>query len=394
MWKGKRNQLRLWENSRPVKISAPSAEERAGIHAFHRALPGYRPTPLISMEKVACEFGLADLLVKDEGKRFGLKAFKALGASHAVYHLLRRRCGGDLMPEEFLAPKGRAAAGGITFTCATDGNHGKALAWIARLLERPAVIYVPRDTVPARIEAIKAEGAGVVVVEGGYDEAVRYASAQGNREDWVVVADVGYEGYEDLPAFIQQGYLTIFEEVSLQLRERNERMPDHVFIQAGVGAFACAAAWFFNDPAAGVRLLSVEPLTADCLLRSARANDGRVHTVKDNGGTIMAGLNCETPSSTAWPSVSRRFDTYLAIDDHYAEEAMRILATCDIVSGESGAAGLAALLALQAERPDLMDGTLRLSGGSRVLIINTEADTDPDDYGRIVGSTASVRAEQ
>jgi len=376
-----------------VKVSAPSSEERAGIRAFHLALPGYRSTPLISMEKTAHEFGFSDLLVKDEGKRFGLKAFKALGASHAVYHLLRRRCGGDLNPEEFLTPKGRRAAEGITFTCATDGNHGRALAWIARLLERPAVIYVPRDTVAARIEAIRAEGADVVIVEGGYDEAVRRASAQGGRGDWAVVADVGYEGYEDLPIFIQQGYLTIFEEVALQLRERNETMPDHVFIQAGVGAFAGAAAWFFSDSEEGVRLLSVEPLTADCLLRSARAGDGRVHTVKDNRGTIMAGLNCETPSSTAWPSVCRRFDTYLAIDDHYAEEAMRILAACDIVSGESGAAGLAALLALRTERPDLMEGALRLSGDSRVLIINTEADTDPDAYGRIVGKTAPGGAE-
>lgn len=389
-----RNTLRIYRNPRPAKITAPSADERAGILAFHRALPGYDPTPLVSIKKTAQELGFSDLLVKDEGRRFGLKAFKALGASHAVYHLLKRRCGGNLTPDEFLASKGRAAAEGLVFTCATDGNHGRALAWIARLLERPAVIYVPRDTVPARIRAIEAEGGEVIVVEGGYDEAVRCASVRGEREDWAVVADVGYDGYEELPIFIQQGYLTIFEEVASQLRERHEMMPDHIFIQAGVGAFASAAAWFFSDPVRGVRLISVEPLAADCLLASARADDGRVHTVRDNRGTIMAGLNCETPSSTAWEPVHRRFDAYLSIDDHYAEEAMRILAAGGIVAGESGAAGLAALLALRAESPDLAERELSLVEDSRILVINTEADTDPEGYERIVGETGFMGAEK
>lgn len=350
---------------------------------LHRALSGYAPTPLVSINGIARDLGIGSFLVKDEGRRFGLKAFKALGAAYAVYRALRELGGGRLEPEEFIGARGRGLADGITFSCATDGNHGRAVAWIARLLGRPAVIYVPRGTVPARIDAIRSEGARVVVVDGGYDDAVRRAAAEG-RDGRMIIADTAYPGYTEIPLHIQQGYITIFNEVSMQLAREGEDLPDGVFIQAGVGAFASAAAQFFNNPSDGVRLICAEPQAADCLFRSAQAGDGMPHSVSSEAGTIMAGLNCETPSMTAWPAVRDRFDAFVSMEDRWAEEAMRRLAAGGVVSGESGAAGLAALIALCAEMPGFLSDKLQLRDNARILVINTEADTDPDGYRRII----------
>jgi diaminopropionate ammonia-lyase len=379
--------VKICLNNRPLKVDAPAVSEIDEIAAFHSKLPGYAPTPLVSTDALAGKLGIRRILVKDEGKRFGLKAFKALGASYAVYKILQKRGGGNLKPEEFLSEKGRKLVDGITFTCATDGNHGRALAWIARLLGRRAVIFMPGGSVSSRIDAIKSEGADVIVVEGGYDDAVGRASEEAEKRGRVVIADVGYPGYMEIPHYIQRGYMTIFRETAQQLAERGERTPDIVFVQAGVGAFASAAALYFNDPADGIRLISVEPEDADCLFRSAEAGDGTIHSSPFFANTIMAGLNCETPSMAAWPIVRDRFDGYSAIKDHYAEEAMRLLKTEGIVSGESGAAGLGGLIALLKEAPSFAEGKLELKDDARVLVINTEADTYPEGYRRIVGKT-------
>jgi diaminopropionate ammonia-lyase len=379
--------VKICLNSRPLKVEAPAVSEIDEIVAFHSKLPGYAPTPLVSVDGIAEKLGIKRILVKDEGKRFGLKAFKALGASYAVYKILRERGAGSLNPEEFLSEKGRKLAEGITFTCATDGNHGRALAWIARLLGRKSVIFMPKGSVPSRIDAIKSEGADVIVVDGGYDDAVGRASEEAERKGWIVIADVGYPGYMEIPRYIQRGYMTIFRETAYQLVERGEKTPDIVFVQAGVGAFASAAALYFNDPADGIRLISVEPEDADCLFRSFEAGDGKTHSSPVFANTIMAGLNCETPSMSAWPIVRDRFDGYSTIEDHYAEEAMRLLAGEGIISGESGAAGLGGLIALLKEAPSFAEGKLELKDDAHVLVINTEADTDPEGYRRIVGKT-------
>jgi len=377
--------VELFQNSNSSKIQGYQSSTLNDVLRVHRALPGYLQTPLISMDGIAGSLGIGRVLLKDEGIRFGLKAFKALGASYAVYRVLREKSNGRLEPEEFIGEKGRELADGLTLSCATDGNHGRAVAWIARLLEIPSVVYVPRGIVPARIAAIESEGARVVGVDGGYDEAVRCAADEA-KSDRLIIADTAYPGYTIIPRYIQQGYLTIFSEISGQLKERGERHPDIVFIQAGVGAFASAAALFFNDPSDGVRLVCAEPRTADCLFRSAVAGNGVPRTVTCGERTIMAGLDCGTPSLTAWPDVYGRFDLYVSMEDHWAEEAMRHLAAEGIVSGESGAAGLAALIALCEESPDFLSTKLHLPENARILIINTEADTDPDAYRRVVDS--------
>jgi diaminopropionate ammonia-lyase len=375
-------------NDRFSYVPASSPYEVEDVFNFHKTLPGYAPTPLIYLNEAARDLGVESILVKDEGKRFGLKAFKALGASYAVFRLLRERSGGLLKHDECLTEKGRQLSEGITFSCATDGNHGRAVAWIARLLGRPAVIFMPQGSVPARIEAIESEGAEVIVVAGGYDEAVRCAAAGGEGGNRLVIADTGYPGYMDIPRYIQRGYLTLFREISQQLRDQGERSPDLVFLQAGVGAFASAAALFFSDPSRGPRLISVEPVAVDCLFRSAEAGDGQPLSIESAGQTIMAGLNCETPSHTAWPLIRGRFNAFVSIEDHYAEEAMQRLAIERVVAGESGAAGLAALIALRRGNPDFLKEQLRVNHKTRILVINTEADTDPDGYYRIVGKTA------
>ena len=376
--------MEFFQNHNPSRIQECLDGTLNDVLRVHRALPGYAPTPILSLDGIACSLGIGCLLLKDEGMRFGLKAFKALGASYAIYRVLRKKSGGRLEPEEFIGTKGRELAGGLTLSCATDGNHGRAVAWIARLLEIPSVIYVPRGTVQARIEAIQSEGASVVVVDGGYDDAVR-CSAQEAESGRLVIADTAYPGYTEIPRYIQQGYLTMFREIYGQLEETGEGQPDMVFIQAGVGAFASAAAMFFNDPSDGVCLVCAEPRAADCLFRSAKAGDGMPLSISSVEGTIMAGLNCETPSLTAWPDVRDRFDVFVSMEDHWVKEAMRYLAAAGVVSGESGAAGLAALIALSKKKPGFLRKGLHLSDDARVLIINTEADTDPDSYRRIVG---------
>jgi len=375
--------MHVFRNDNPSDVSAASDAMIDEVLRFHRSLPGYRPSPLIPLDTVAKDLGIERLFIKDEGHRFGLKAFKALGASYAVYRILKERSGGSLLPEEFLTERGRSLAGDVTLCCATDGNHGRAVAWIARLLERPASVFVPRNTAAARIEAIASEGATVTVVSGGYDEAVRRAAEEGRKSDVIVVADVAFPGYTTIPRYIQEGYLTIFREASVQLGEMKGHPPHMIFVQAGVGAFASAAALFYPDAGTGPTLISVEPTQFACLLHSAERGNDMPHSVGSGGQTIMAGLNCETPSLTAWPLIRDRFAAFVSIDDHYAREAMRILARHDVVSGESGAAGLAAVLAIHREKHTL------LHPAGTILLVNTESDTDPDGYRSIVGTTSA-----
>ncbi|MHB1843292.1 MAG: diaminopropionate ammonia-lyase [Deltaproteobacteria bacterium] len=348
------------------------------VHAFHRSLPGFTETPLVSLAGLARSLGVAELWVKDERSRCGLGAFKVLGASYAVHRLMRGR-----------------GAGALTFATATDGNHGRAVAWSARRLGQAAVIFVPGNTVKARIDAIRSEGAEVVVVDGTYDEAVKRAASDSERNGWQVVSDTAYPGYTEVPAWIMEGYGTLFEESARQLERAGSREPTLVLLQAGVGGLACAGTLFYWRRGRRPTLVSVEPLDADCLRESIASPEGEIREAKGRQNSIMAGLNCGTPSLVAWPVLRGGMDGFLAIDDGYAEEAMRTLAAGQggdptLVSGESGAAGLAGLLALRGE-PGLAAARERLGLGSstRVLVVSTEGATDPESYERIVGARAS-----
>jgi diaminopropionate ammonia-lyase len=360
------------------------------ILSFHKALPAYKPTPLVQLKELAVELGLDNLYIKDEGYRFGLKAFKSLGASYAIYNYLKKLSPEGLEPFEFLADKGKSLAAEITFTTATDGNHGRAVAWVSKLLGRPAIIYMPKGSVRSRVEAIKSEGAEVIIVNGGYDRAVATASEEAGRFGRVVISDTGYEGYTEIPSFIQFGYYTMFEEVRRELIINKYPLPDVIIIQAGVGAFAAAgidyARIYFKDSV----IFIVEPLSADCLLYSVGKN--MLSTIPYQSETIMAGLNCGTPSLTAWETVKYGADYLMAIEDNWAEKAMIAYSIKGIVSGESGASGLAALLALHFEKKEILQEIKEKMNSLNVLLVNTEADTDPAMYHKITGLTAdSVR---
>lgn len=346
---------------------------------FHRSLACYRPTPLYSLPGLADEFGIGSLLIKDESQRFGLKAFKALGASYAMHRWMKAN--------------GSPAKGAVTFCTATDGNHGRAVAWTAKALGQKAVVFVPRNTAPGRIAAIKGEGAQVIVVDGTYDDTVRRGAKDAAKNGWQVVSDTAYPGYLEIPAWIMGGYTTLFAETDRQLSEQKLPEPDIVFLQAGVGGLACAGVSHYRAPKRENRplLAVVEPVAADCLRASIASPDGS--PVKDYGpqDSIMAGLNCGTPSPLAWPVIKAHCEYFLAVDDIFAEEAMRALAAPEsgdpsVVAGESGAAGLAGLFAL-CRKPELEDDREELGLGEdcAVLVINTEGDTDPANYKKIVG---------
>ena len=361
--------------------------------SLHRRLPGYEPTPLRGAPALAEQLGVANVLVKDEASRLGLPAFKMLGASWACYRSLAERLGRDPdEPEPWrhvdeLAAR-LAALRPLRLATATDGNHGRAVARFARLVGLPADIWVPAGTVPARIEAIEGEGATVTVVDGGYDDAVR-ASAEAADDRTLVVSDTSWPGYEVVPRWVVDGYATIFDEIAVQLDEQGLPDPDVVLVPIGVGAFAAAVVTAFrcgdrHADGEGPLLVGVEPVDAACVLASALA--GELVTIPEEQRSIMAGLNCGTPSQVAWPLVSAGMDWFVAVDDDQARRAMRDLAASGVVSGESGAASLAGAAQLRRDTGDDVVGP-----GATVLLLSTEGATDPAAYEAIVGSPPAAQ---
>jgi diaminopropionate ammonia-lyase len=324
---------------------------------------------LVDAPRLADELGLGALAVKDESERLGLPAFKILGASWATYRLLVSRLGHEPQWHDLdglrtaLAPLGE-----LTLVAATDGNHGRAVAHVARLLGFRSHIFVPAGTAPARIEGIEEEGAGVTVVDGTYEDAVA-ASAALASDTVLVVSDTSWAGYTDVPRTVIEGYDTIFAETDEQL----DAPPEIVVVPMGVGALATATVAHYGSSAS---VAVVEPLNAACGLRSAEA--GKPVTVPGPHTSIMAGLNCGEVSIVAWPRLYAGVDVFIAIDDSAAERGMRDLAGIGIVSGETGAASLAGLRALVDAGP--VDPR-----GKRALVICTEGATDPSAYERIVG---------
>lgn len=363
---------------------------------FHRALPGYQPTPLVELPRLAARLKLGQVHVKDESRRFGIKAFKALGASYAVYRFLKRRWqerfAAPFTPAAFQDPQALARLGAFTFCAATDGNHGRAVAWTARRLGQKAVIYMPADSVPARVANIRGEGAEVVLVGGTFDLCVERCAADAAKNGWQAISDTAYPGYRDIPGWILLGYTTIFAELEGLLHGPMKTGVDAVILPAGVGGLAAAGGFFYSRLYGPKRpfLICVEPVSSDCFLESVRFGRGEPLPTKGKQTSIMAGLNCGVPSPLAWPFLRDAFPFFLAVGDRWAEEAMRgyyhpLKDDPQIVSGESGSSGLAALLAL-ATSPKLAEVRQKLPLGpqSRVLLVNTEGDTDPENFRKVI----------
>jgi diaminopropionate ammonia-lyase len=347
-------------------------------------MPGYAPTALRPAPASARALGVAEVLVKDESARLGLPSFKVLGASWAVYRALLSRLGLSREQVPTLAALREVVAPlrPLSLAAATDGNHGRAVAHMAALLGLDAAIYVPANMVGARIEAIEGEGATVTVVPGGYDDAIA-RSARDASDRCLVISDTSWEGYEEVPAWVIEGYTTVFEEIAEQLQGRPA--PEVVAVPIGVGALAAAVVrhyWSAGPAGERPRLIGVEPTSAACVLESVAA--GEIITLDHPQDSIMAGLNCATPSLIAWPTVSRGIDAYLAVPDARVPQAMRLLGADGIVAGETGAGGLAGMLAL-AEEPQMADArrALGLGATSRVLLLCTEGATDPEAYERL-----------
>ena len=377
-----------------LSLTGGGALERAS--RFHKTIPGYAPTPLVSLDHLARKLGVTQVLVKDESKRFGLNAFKALGGSYAMARCLGQRLGWPeekLTFEALMAPEVREKLGELTFVTATDGNHGRGVAWAARQLGHKSVVYMPKGSAQERLDNIRAQGAQAEITDLNYDDAVRLANRMGQEHGWILVQDTAWPGYEEIPAWIMEGYTTIAWELFQQLEDLGGRMPTHLFLQAGVGSFAGAmlgsfAARMGKD--CPIPCL-VEPDRADCLYRSARAADGQLHPVTGEMNSMMAGLCCGEPCTISWEIIRPGAAAFLSCSDEYSAMGMRLLGRPEpgdpaVVSGESGAVGVGALSAiLHEEKLEDLRWSLGLNESSRVLCVSTEGDTDRTNYQKIVG---------
>jgi diaminopropionate ammonia-lyase len=365
------------------------------IRTFQASVPGYAPTPLVALTDLADRLGLGQIFVKDESTRYGLGAFKGLGAIHAIGRVLCRKFGlefGTATFRDLTSPERREQARELVFCTATDGNHGKGVAWAAAQFGCGAQVFMPQGTVQARVQAIEAWGATVTVTDLDYDGTVALAAKTAEEQNWVLLQDTGWEGYTEAPNWIAQGYCTLADEAAAQVEAAGYRPPTHVLVQAGVGSFAAAILAYYAHIFADdlPTMIVVEPDSAAGILTSAAVGDGAPHTADRIGPTEMAGLNCPTPNPLIWPVLRDHASFYVACPDWVTENGMRLLAhpageDRPIVSGESGAV-TAGLLEAIMTRPDLrpLRTELGLDETSVVLLFSTEGDTDPANYRRIV----------
>jgi diaminopropionate ammonia-lyase len=370
------------------------AELPQKIRRFHRQLPGYRMSPLKGLSSLAARLGLGGIWVKDESARLDLQSFKVLGGSYAIYRLIQERLGREDQELSFADLTNgtiREKLGDITFAAATDGNHGRGVAWSASQMGFKSVIYVHKLTSRGRIEAIEQSGAQVVVVDGNYDDAVRQVDQDAQRNGWEVVSDTSWEGYEDIPKWVMQGYTTMFSEAQEQLAAQGLSQPTHIFVQAGVGSLAAATIGFYHNLFGdSIQTCVIEPTKAACLYRSALEEDGMPHTVEGDLDTIMAGLACGEPNPIAWEILKDRADYFAICPDFVAAMGMRVYGVPMqgdpvVISGESGAVTLGALMYItQHTTGRAFRAQLGLDPESQVLLINTEGNTSADDFRYVV----------
>lgn len=388
------NLVELELNKADVNIDFVNDEVAEKAIGFHKSFPQYSKTPLVELKDLADEIGLKSFNVKDESYRFGLNAFKVLGGSFAIGNYIAQRLGmdiSDLPYEKMISPEIKEKLGDITFATATDGNHGRGVAWTANQLKQKAKVFMPKGSAAERLENIRKENADADIYEYNYDECVRLSDKYAKENNGILVQDTSWDGYEEIPTWIMQGYMTMAKEAYEELKERGET-PTHIFLQAGVGSMSSAVTGYFmnvmkdNPPVITI----VEPNQANCLYRTAEANDGTLHIVEGDMNSIMAGLNCGEPVTIGWPVLSKYAKFYLSVDDLYAAHGMRLLGNplgndTKVISGESGAvtAGVVHKLmvdeSLKAEREKI-----GLDENSVVLCFSTEGDTDREGYRRIV----------
>ncbi len=367
------------------------------VIAFHRSFPQYAQTPLVSLKNAASSLGLGGLLVKDESYRFGLNAFKVLGGSYAMASAIAGILGKDVRETDYAYLTGerlKKEFGQATFFTATDGNHGRGVAWSARELGQKAVVLMPRGTVKSRFDNIAKEGAQVSIEEANYDECVRRACALAAKtERGIVVQDTAWEGYERIPQTIMQGYGTMAKEAAQQLTDAGFERPTHVFLQAGVGSLAGAIAGYYANLYGEhcPKIIVMEADAADCHYQSALASDGSMRIVTGDLNTMMAGLACGEPNPISFDILRNHACCFVSCPDWVSADGMRALAKPQgddpqIVSGESGAIGTGLVRAIMTDPAYAQLKTaLEMNEESVVLLFSTEGATDPENYQKIVG---------
>ncbi len=362
------------------------------VKKYHESFPTYHPTELKKLNHLAGYLGIGTFYVKDESSRFGLNAFKGLGGSYCIGKYIGEKCGipeNQLTYEKLKSEDIRKATEQLTFVTATDGNHGRGIAWTAHELGTKAVVYMPNGSAEERLRNIQKLGAQASITDLNYDDTVRFAAQCEKEKGWVLVQDTAWEGYEKIPTWIMQGYTTMALEAIEQLQEER---PTHIFLQAGVGAMAGALAAFFADyyQKAKPTIIIVEPNKADCIYRTAEADDGKIHIVTGDMDTIMAGLACGEPCTVGWKMLSGYADYFVSMPDTIAAKGMRVLGNPlpgdeRVISGESGAATTGFVTELMTnESLEYLRKILGIDGKSKVLCFSTEGDTDKKNYRDIV----------
>ncbi len=369
-------------NSAPG-AAPPTTAVRLEAIVFHRTMPDYAATPLVSLPRIASELRVSRVMIKNEERRLGLPAYKVLGGAWALHEAIRRRCSlptGTVIPFEELRVLAHAF-GAITLTTATDGNHGRGIAAMAEHLGFACTVFVPADMIAERRDAIRSHGAQVEIVEGSYDDAVARAATEAKRDGWWLCADTVSDEHSaaatDFATDVQIGYSTLCQELVEQLGE----FPDVMLVQAGVGALAASVTDFFVSRNARTRIVAVEPVASPCILRSIAAN---ALTAVPDQHTSMAGLRAQQVSRVAWPTLHAHLSAVLTVTDAHAERAVRVLAEHGVTAGESGAASLAGALVFLNDAK--ARSALDITTGSTIAMINTEGATDATSYARIIAA--------
>ncbi len=399
-----------WIKNNQIKKPGACTEPMGLLEAkkaldFHKSISEYKETPLVDLSGLSAYLGLGSIQVKDESFRFGINSFKALGGAYAIGTYMAKRLGldiADLPYDRMISNETRTKLGDITFVSTTDGNHGRGVAWTANRLKQKCVIFMPKGSSPERLQNIQAEGAEAYITDLNYDDTIRMASELAKAKGWVTVQDKDWEGYTDIPLWIMQGYAVMALE-AFQKMEKEGKRPTHVFLQAGVGSMASAAAGFLAN-AYGEDcpiIIIVESSQADCYYRTIKAGDGALHTVGGDMNTIMAGLACGEPTNIGWPVLRDYASFFVSLEDSFTADGMRILSAplrgdTRVISGESGAVGLGLCYRIMTEKKyaDFKEA-LGLNRNSIVLCFNTEGDTDKENYRRIVWEGAyAAKAEK
>ena len=383
------------------QLGVMALENVAKARAFHASFPQYSVTPLAELRNMAELLGVADIFVKDESYRFGLNAFKVLGGSFAMARYIASELGRDVSAVDYNYLTGeqlKKEFGQATFFTATDGNHGRGVAWAANKLGQKSVVHMPKGSTKPRFDNIAKEGAKVTIEEVNYDDCVRMAAAEAAETPrGVVVQDTAWDGYEEIPAWIMQGYGTMAAEAAEQLKTAGVERPTHIFVQAGVGSLAGAVQGYFANlfPDNTPITVIMEAQAADCLYKGAVAADGNLRIVDGDLQTIMAGLACGEPNTISWDILKNHASFFISCPDWVAAKGMRMLAAPakndpQVISGESGAVGMGLIATLmENDNYKELKDAIGLNKNSKILMFSTEGDTDPENFRKVVWNGAA-----